>query len=270
MNTLNTQWLRTHTHTHISSITIHTWLSSVLPASVCGPHGTNTIFWRLIWNRFTKIYLFLRLIGGQVVKHSFSHRVCKLVQILLMFVSTRGLHQHGWNLWKCKVKWWTGAGKWKLLLDTKKKKKTMIEATIVQRGCNYVYSLWEGFVICPYMGIMIIDFSTCNGNLYCSNAWWIMSHQRLWMRRSISILKPLAVNAVYNTSMKMNCKQKHNERRGCAGCSYRGQQRAEKCGKSQQSAVRDFRSVWRLAHCQRHERRARLFADLHPNLGDNC
>lgn len=53
----------------------------------------------------------------------------------------------------------------------KKKKKTMIEATIVQRGCNYVYSLWEGFVICPYMGIMIIDFSTCNGNLYCSNAW---------------------------------------------------------------------------------------------------
>lgn len=51
------------------------------------------------------------------------------------------------------------------------------------------------------------------------------------MRRSISILKPLAVNAVYNTSMKMNCKQKHNERRGCAGCSYRGQQRAEKCGK---------------------------------------
>lgn len=150
------------------------------------------------------------------------------------------------------------------------KKKTMIEATIVQRGCNYVYSLWEGFVICPYMGIMIIDFSTCNGNLYCSNAWWIMSHQRLWMRRSISILKPLAVNAVYNTSMKMNCKQKHNERRGCAGCSYRGQQRAEKCGKSQQSAVRDFRSVWRLAHCQRHERRARLFADLHPNLGDNC
>lgn len=100
----HTMTTHTHTHTHVSSITIHTWLSSVLPASVCGPHGTNTIFWRLIWNRFTKIYLFLRLIGGQVVKHSFSHRVCKLVQILLMLVSTRGLHQHGWNLWKCKVK----------------------------------------------------------------------------------------------------------------------------------------------------------------------